>query len=34
MNLIAGPDAPEALDHLRLEDQLGFRCTLVGLPGG
>ena len=33
-DLIAGPDAPQTLKHLRLEDQPGLGCAFVGLPGG
>ena len=31
-NVVAGPNVPEALNHLRLEDQPGRRCAFVGLP--
>src|SRR5262245_23853233 len=33
-DLIAGPDTPESLDHLRLEHEPGLGCAFVGLPGG
>src|SRR5687768_3011079 len=32
-DLIAGADAPETLEYLRLEDQPGRRRAFVGLPG-
>src|SRR5262245_15952963 len=31
---VAGPDAPESLEHLRLEDEPGLWRAFVGLPGG
>jgi hypothetical protein len=32
--VVAGQEAPETLEHLRLEDQPGLGCALVGLPWG
>jgi Lactoylglutathione lyase and related lyases len=33
-DLIARPDAPEALEHFGLEGQPGLGCAFVGLSGG